>query len=453
MKKSYKLSQSNIPFSSPQKPITWIPRKLELVMDQLTNQGDNVKDLIEKRFPNAKYLDHGTNGIAYDLGNNRILKITVDYSEAIFASKFTNHNLKHVVQVYDIEFLGKANLQAYQYDKKNTHPFSLWGIIIEKVTPLTTEEEDYFSRYESIQKLHPDKFDARMHNEIVSLKNELSQHRLSSVDIVPYNLGWNSKGNLVVLDLGFMTDDTNKYAMTKTNWYQKYKLAANNVDYDFQGNEFIPTEIIPHYNPELGDERSQFAIGDFMNAPDMGKTMKEVIENRFPNAKMIGAGAYGIAYDIGNNKVLKLLNNRLEIITAAKLKTMNLERVVKIYDIINIGKQYRKDDEIVSLWGVITEKVKTLDEYDETLFDEIMNGSIEIVKDDLQIVEKLDSDMLTIDFYDLSDHHQHLVLETVSLLDFLMRHKITPIDLHSKNVGWNSNNKLVVLDLGSVTIW
>lgn len=452
MKKSYNLSQSNIPFSSPQKPITWVPRKLELVMDQLTNQGDNVKDLIEKRFPNAKYLDHGTNGIAYDLGNNKILKITVDYSEAIFASKFKNHNLKHVVQVYDIEFLGKADLQAYQYDKESTHPFSLWGIIIEKATPLTMEEEDYFSHYESIQKLRPDKFDERIHNEIVSLKNELSQHRLSSLDVSPYNVGWNSKGNLVVLDLGFMIDDTKKYAMTKINWYKKYKLAVENIDYDFQGNEFIPTEIIPHYNLEVGDPRSQLVIGDFMNSPDMGKTMKEVIENRFPNAKMIGAGAKGIAYDIGNNKILKLLSNRPEIITAAKLKTMNLDRFVKIYDIVNIGKQNKEDGNIISLWGVITEKVETLNEDEKQFLDQILHNEIEIVKDDVAIIEKIYSYEPTVDFYDLSDYNQHLVLEIISLLNFLMRHKITPIDIHPENVGWNANHELVILDLGSVTM-
>jgi hypothetical protein len=86
--------------------------------DKLLKKGIHVDQL--------KQLGVGTMGVAYDMGGDKVLKVTKDPKEAKASSLVVGKNLPNIVKVYDIwQF---PNVQWY-------------GLIIEKLTPLSKEEE------------------------------------------------------------------------------------------------------------------------------------------------------------------------------------------------------------------------------------------------------------------------------------------------------------------------
>lgn len=92
-------------------------RVVNAYRDRLTKKGISVDSL--------KKLGTGTMGVAYDMGD-RVLKITRDVREAKASSLVAGKNLPNIVQVYDIwKFPG----------------LDWYGLIIEKLTPLSKEEE------------------------------------------------------------------------------------------------------------------------------------------------------------------------------------------------------------------------------------------------------------------------------------------------------------------------
>lgn len=173
----------------------------------------DVSELIEKRYPNAKRLGSGTNGVAFDIGNNKVLKVTKDTSEAIFAAKYLGHDFMHIAQVYAIDILYKKIVNS----KNSSH---IWGIILEKVDPLSEKDtilvnkiinEYLYSEDSEDSENSEDSEDSEkkyfIKKQLISLINELKSQSFGIDDIYADNLGWDSNGNLVVLDLGFLHDD------------------------------------------------------------------------------------------------------------------------------------------------------------------------------------------------------------------------------------------------------
>lgn len=76
------------------------------------NESSMYKEIIDENIHKIKnklnisylsYIDSGFFGNAYNIGNNEILKITGDKSEAINCYKIINKKLNHIVNVYDVK--------------------------------------------------------------------------------------------------------------------------------------------------------------------------------------------------------------------------------------------------------------------------------------------------------------------------------------------------------------
>lgn len=91
---------------------------LQANKDKLAKKGINVDQL--------KQLGVGTMGVAYDLGD-RVLKVTKDKKEAQASAIVAGKNIPNIVQVYDIWKFPGVNW---------------YGLIIEKLTPVSKEEEE-----------------------------------------------------------------------------------------------------------------------------------------------------------------------------------------------------------------------------------------------------------------------------------------------------------------------
>lgn len=95
---------------------------LSLNKDKLAKKGINVDSL--------KVLGVGTMGVAYDLGD-KVLKVTRDLREAKASSLVAGKDIPNIIKVYDI----------WQFQKTNWY-----GLIIEKLRPLSKEEEDALTK-------------------------------------------------------------------------------------------------------------------------------------------------------------------------------------------------------------------------------------------------------------------------------------------------------------------
>lgn len=96
----------------------------------------NFKDLMAKKRhltipPNPRALGTGTRGTAFDIGGNKVLKITSDKTEAEAAEKMKGANMKHVVRIFDV----------FQF--KRTGAFGIVQERLEKIpgTPKDTKGE------------------------------------------------------------------------------------------------------------------------------------------------------------------------------------------------------------------------------------------------------------------------------------------------------------------------
>lgn len=95
---------------------------LQAYKEKLMKRGVNVSAV--------KQAGIGTMGVAYDMGD-KILKVTKDVQEAKASSIVAGKNIPNIIQVYDIWKFPDV---------------SWYGLILEKLTPLTPEESNLLTR-------------------------------------------------------------------------------------------------------------------------------------------------------------------------------------------------------------------------------------------------------------------------------------------------------------------
>ncbi len=108
----------------------------------------------------GNYLGAGEFGYAYDIGNNQILKISKDKSEAINSLKIKGKNLKHIANVYDVKILKHKEDTFYIIilEKLDTNKAHLIEEYIESLHSAVDEMRDKnypISIIDSISTKHP----------------------------------------------------------------------------------------------------------------------------------------------------------------------------------------------------------------------------------------------------------------------------------------------------------
>jgi len=88
-------------------------------------------------------LGDGWNGIAWRLGNGKVLKITNDKREIVAVSRLRTRALdKHIISYYDIRQITDFMKPGYEI---LTTPTSEWyAIIMNYVTPLNTNQKQWW---------------------------------------------------------------------------------------------------------------------------------------------------------------------------------------------------------------------------------------------------------------------------------------------------------------------
>lgn len=199
------------------------------------------------KFQQLNYLGSGNFGDAYDVGNNMVLKITKDNSEAIENLDLLHKDLRLIAKPYGV----------FKLTSKSTEDV-LYAIVLEK---LKTDHDDTRRKIERLKYIFSDIFGLDFYNVLDGLVvggryNEYEDHKekidkyfnsnvedkkffiglvniarevkrlgVESYDFInPDNLGYNKNGELSFFDLGF----GNPYK-TPTNQPVSYGISENEL--------------------------------------------------------------------------------------------------------------------------------------------------------------------------------------------------------------------------------
>ena len=175
----------------------------------------------------------GTQGYAYYIPNNRILKITTDRSEPVESKKIMGKHCKHLADIYNVftlkgkyegvyvvisELLDKSEKVNEAYENLGTflklirthgdvnRLFSRYkeGILKkEDMERLSKEMRDFTINVNSVYTNEEKESALWMFKELVELIDELNSNNIHSTDYVSVNLGLKKNGRLAMHDLGY----------------------------------------------------------------------------------------------------------------------------------------------------------------------------------------------------------------------------------------------------------
>jgi hypothetical protein len=208
----------------------------------------------------------GTQGYAYYIPNNRILKITTDRSEPVESKKIMGKNCKHLANIYNVfslkgKYEGVYVIISELLDKseKVDESYENLGLCL-KVIGTHGDVNRLFSRYKDgiLKKDEMESLYQRikalpvsdaskytdsekesalwMFKELIELIDELNSNNIHSTDYINVNLGLKKNGRLAMHDLGY---SPNKDSDAEILYIDEYDTIPN-LDY--------PDFLDPQYN-------------------------------------------------------------------------------------------------------------------------------------------------------------------------------------------------------------
>ena len=208
------------------------PQPINEIGNASVNIDDEMIPKVMQKFniQNYKHIGEcGEFGCAFDIGNNKVLKITTDQSEAIESNKLkgkTLNNISNIYSVFKINYNGK-DYYIIQCEKLNTQPdkFKQYynqlndvfrkNIDIPAVDVLVDYYQEDLQAYNNEFKDDIDNFldknsdYGKFYQGLLNIIDELRKYSIQSSDYINYkNLGYKPNGNLGFFDVGF--GDTNE---------------------------------------------------------------------------------------------------------------------------------------------------------------------------------------------------------------------------------------------------
>jgi len=195
----------------------------------------------------------------------------------------------------------------------------------------------------------------------------------------------------------------------------------------------------------LAPDMEQYKMTDGPERIDQKYTKKQVknIEKQFPNAKPIGFGGMGIAYDIGDNKILKVTIDETELDTATRLMENPLDTHANVYQ-VNEQDSY-----------IIIEKLTPLTKSEKQIYTLLyrtrfwQNKQNKTVTNREQLIEYIKSINYEHEFANTKETFE-LMDKLIQFISKLIKNGLTPhlLDIHRDNVGFDKNGNMKILDLG-----
>lgn len=164
---------------------------------------------------------NGTQGYAYYIPNNRVLKITTDISEPIESRKIKGKKCKHLANIYDVYTLkGKYNgvyviiCELLQKDEKIDDADEIINRFHKPYDSLFTQyhKGDYDKELVNfyLDRIIDSNPEAKENADLlkwyvngkIAIIDELKENNITTIDYSPVNLGVKKDGNLAMYDFG-----------------------------------------------------------------------------------------------------------------------------------------------------------------------------------------------------------------------------------------------------------
>lgn len=234
---------------------TW--KKLEediADFDKLDISHHTILSKLASKLGIKKYspLDSGTQGYAYYIPGNKVLKITTDASEAAESFKIKGKNLKHLVKVYDVYAL-KGNLQGIyaivselvDFNEDIIEGYENLDRILNKEFGYSLDHLLYkysagkivserIAQYTSAIKETMEPADANktilFMKQMFEIVDELQKNEIKTNDWSMNNIGVKKNGNLAMFDLGYggqkPSEDIEDIHLNEESSYSHTKFSA-----------------------------------------------------------------------------------------------------------------------------------------------------------------------------------------------------------------------------------
>ena len=211
-----------------QQNVISLPENVEIMNEGLEREiTDNIANVVSQKYNygNPKYIGSGNFGVAYDNGNDLILKVTSDKSEANENLMLIGKQLKYIAQLYKVFSVKSKSTDKEIYviilEKLKTNPAEFKAIkdrmdfAFSKILGFNYPDVvDYYVNGPSpgldVDSEKVDKYllrnpkDAEFFNDILKIGNEVKNYGIESMDYInPLNLGYKKDGNLGFFDVGF----------------------------------------------------------------------------------------------------------------------------------------------------------------------------------------------------------------------------------------------------------
>jgi len=301
----------------------------------------------------ASEMGHGGRGIAFKLRNGKVLKITVDDTEARSSNAIKGKSLRHVAKIFDV-FKFKQPAEA-----QGKHDQHYYGVVQELVTDMSESDKR-------------DLDDAlgwcgeNLEFRWMSLDEQAVQNQISAWEQAHPGKEEEAKLAMRTLSKFSVFEMLDELRENHIDWMD---LSSGNVMK--RGNEFVAIDlgvsdsegpepdvierVMENVITNLAEEVEYVLADDIKNALEADK---ELLKKRgITVGKEIGEGTRAIVFDIGGGKVLKVTEDETDALLALKIKSKNLKRMVKVFDVFKFvyrgGQHY-------DLYGIVMEKLTPL---------------------------------------------------------------------------------------------
>lgn len=185
-----------------------------------------VAAIPQHKFEKIKNIGSGTRGIAYDIGNNTVMKITDDFSEANTSNFIKDKKLKYVNEIFDVLHLevGPYKDDYYLIFQKKLKPLSEeeFKFIRKFIEPMDDPDIgfDEFKKFSEVPEKYIQDYyrkvdrtgkDAegdslgqllKLVNFFISFRNELKKNKIHFSDWHPGNI-MKDGDNYKLIDIGY----------------------------------------------------------------------------------------------------------------------------------------------------------------------------------------------------------------------------------------------------------
>lgn len=292
-------------------------------------------------------LGAGQMGIAFNLQDGKVLKVTADKREALASFKIEGKPLKHVNRIYRVFRLPGDN--------------AVFGIVQDKLTPLTTAEKVVF--------------DKNMGICIRVLNRKWSE----------LHKGWDHFARAVI-EAGETYDrptDYLKKALTALSrefgvHFMMEELFASGIGFhDYHGgnlmknssgkyviNDLGVSEVVGGVPPPMLEDRSE--TGDAVSdAEDILLASKDLlIKNNIRPIGDIGKGSRGVAFETQDGKVLKVTIDKDEALASFRIQGKRIPHVIEVYRVFSFPED---KENFPPTWGILQERLESLTSKDKAV--------------------------------------------------------------------------------------